>query len=150
MHLYSTLLYIAVHTKHFTIMWGSLLNHHQFNSLKWQDYSSLAKRKMALQRTTINKTGVVPNDAASYSSRRKAEEKALSIIGTTASDGSCGVIDLHGGVGLRQPERESLVDTYHLPVLPTVHPCPSLHLQLFRLQPQHCSDLRMSVVVVRT
>ncbi len=67
MHLYSTLLCIAVHTKHFTIMWGSLLNHHQFNSLKWQDYSSLAKRKMALQRTTINKTGVVPNDAAFYS-----------------------------------------------------------------------------------
>ncbi len=29
MHLYSTLLCIAVHPKHFTIMWGSLLNHHQ-------------------------------------------------------------------------------------------------------------------------
>ncbi len=39
----------------------------------------------------------------SYSRRRK---------GTTASDGICGGIDLHGGVWLRQPEREPLADTY--------------------------------------
>ncbi len=30
MHLYSALLCIAIHPKRFTIMWGSLLNHHQW------------------------------------------------------------------------------------------------------------------------
>ncbi|KAF5908071.1 myb-related transcription factor, partner of profilin-like, partial [Clarias magur] len=34
------------------------------------------------------------------------EEKTLSLFGTTASDGICGGIDLHGGVGLHQPEPE--------------------------------------------
>ncbi len=37
MHLYSTLLCIAVHPKCFTIMWGggSLLNHHQCTASSW-------------------------------------------------------------------------------------------------------------------
>lgn len=70
---------------------------------KWQDYSSLAKRKRALQRKTMNKTGGGPNDAPLLTAE---EEKALSILGTTASDGICGGVDLHGGVGLSQPEPE--------------------------------------------
>ncbi len=35
MHLYSTLLCIVVHPKHFTIIGGSLLNHHQCAASTW-------------------------------------------------------------------------------------------------------------------
>ncbi|XP_026125116.1 uncharacterized protein LOC113107107 [Carassius auratus] len=35
------------------------------------------------------------------------EEKALSILGTSASDGISGGTDIHGGVGITQPEPES-------------------------------------------
>ena len=35
MHLYSALLCIAVHPKRFTIMRGSLLNHHQCAASTW-------------------------------------------------------------------------------------------------------------------
>ncbi len=37
MHLYSALLCVAVHPKRFTIMWGSLLNHHQCAASTWMN-----------------------------------------------------------------------------------------------------------------
>ncbi len=59
MHLYSALLCIAVHPKHFTIMWGgagvSLLNHHQCEASTWmmrllpQDNSASALTTHQLQ-----------------------------------------------------------------------------------------------------
>ncbi|XP_048009268.1 myb-related transcription factor, partner of profilin-like [Megalobrama amblycephala] len=70
---------------------------------KWQDFASLAKRKRALQRTAIKKTGGGTNESPLLTAE---EEKALSILGTSASDGISGGIDIHGAVGLTQPEPE--------------------------------------------
>ncbi|KAA0722909.1 hypothetical protein E1301_Tti013664 [Triplophysa tibetana] len=70
---------------------------------KWQDFASLAKRKRALQRTAIKKTGGGTNESPLLTAE---EEKALSILGTSASDGISGGIDIHGGVGITQPEPE--------------------------------------------
>ncbi|XP_056102083.1 myb-related transcription factor, partner of profilin-like [Rhinichthys klamathensis goyatoka] len=71
---------------------------------KWQDFASLAKRKRALQRTAIKKTGGGTNESPLLTAE---EEKALSILGTSASDGISGGIDIHGGVGIPQPDPES-------------------------------------------
>ncbi|XP_051958612.1 myb-related transcription factor, partner of profilin-like [Xyrauchen texanus] len=70
---------------------------------KWQDFASLAKRKRALQRIAIKKTGGGTNESPLLTAE---EEKALSILGTSASDGISGGIDIHGGVGITQPEPE--------------------------------------------
>ncbi|XP_026114784.1 myb-related transcription factor, partner of profilin-like, partial [Carassius auratus] len=75
---------------------------------KWQDFASLAKRKRALQRTAIKQTGDGTNESPLLSAE---EEKALSILGTSASDGISGGIDIHGGVGITQPEPEPEPDS---------------------------------------
>ncbi|XP_035287162.1 uncharacterized protein LOC118234612 [Anguilla anguilla] len=63
---------------------------------KWQDFASLAKSRGAAVRREIAKTGaglsVVP-------SLTPDEEKALSIIGHTASQGISGGIDVRSGKG---------------------------------------------------
>ncbi len=106
----------------------------------WQDYSSLAKRKRALQRTTINKTGGGPIDTPFLQQKKKRN--------------NCLRWDLWW---YWPPWRSMVASTWawalgrHLPSPspPNSPSMPSLRLQLLSLQSQHRRDLRMSVVVVR-
>ncbi len=71
MHLYSALLGIAIHPKHFTIMWGgSLLNHHQCAASTWmmrrlpQDNgaSALTTHQLQVERRESHRANQVDGD----------------------------------------------------------------------------------------
>ncbi len=70
MHLYSALLCIAIHPKRFTIMWGSLLNHHQCAASTWmmrrqpQDNgaSALTTHQLQVERRESHRANQVDED----------------------------------------------------------------------------------------
>ncbi|KAL2090742.1 hypothetical protein ACEWY4_013005 [Coilia grayii] len=61
---------------------------------KWQDFSSLAKRKAAAVRQDTTATGGGPTTAAPLTPE---EERAVSLLGSTAAVGIEGGVDVHGG-----------------------------------------------------
>ncbi|KAL2087182.1 hypothetical protein ACEWY4_018241 [Coilia grayii] len=64
---------------------------------KWQDFSSLAKRKAAAVRRDTTATGGGPTTAAPLTLE---EERAVSLLGSTATVGIEGGVDVHGGRAL--------------------------------------------------
>ncbi len=75
MHVYSTLLCIAVHPKRFTIMWGggggSLLNHHQWSRSRWISLHYACSRDLCVP--FFKYSNVVYNVGASGIRSRYAE-----------------------------------------------------------------------------
>ncbi|KAL2098404.1 hypothetical protein ACEWY4_007611 [Coilia grayii] len=61
---------------------------------KWQDFSSLAMRKAAAVRRDTTATGGEPTTAVPLT---PAEERAVSLLGSTAAVGIEGGVDVHGG-----------------------------------------------------
>ncbi|KAL2095532.1 hypothetical protein ACEWY4_007680 [Coilia grayii] len=99
---------------------------------KWQDFSSLAKRKAAAVRRDTTATGGGPTTAAPLTTE---EERAVSLLGSTAAVGIEGGVDVHGG-------RASDVGTT-LPAGSSPRPAPA-HLAPAHLAPAHIATASLA------